>query len=187
MPEAAAPGKAGDAGAGPPRRRPGLPKLLGQGVFYVAIAALVAILASRPLYRQVPEGEAQIKLAIQHAGARLADCRRMSAEELAKLPTTERRPNDCSRRRAPLTVELSVDGRPIYEDVLPPTGLSRDGASRAYRKFFVPAGQHVIEAKLRDSKRSSGFDYEKRVEAELKPWQNLAIDFNAEKGGFLFR
>ena len=45
----------------------------------------------------------------------------------------------------------------------------------------------MIEAKLRDSKRSGGFDYETRVEAELKPWQNLAIDFNAEKGGFLFR
>ena len=45
----------------------------------------------------------------------------------------------------------------------------------------------MIEAQLRDTKRSSGFDYEKRVEADLGPWQNLAIDFNAEKGGFLFR
>jgi hypothetical protein len=45
----------------------------------------------------------------------------------------------------------------------------------------------VIEAKLRDSKRAEGFDYDKRLVAELKPWQNLAIDFDSEKGGFLFR
>ena len=159
----------------------------GQAVVFAVVAAFVGYFAAHPVYHQVPEGDAQIKLALQHGGARVVDCRRLTAEELAKLPTTERRPNDCSRERVPLVIELSVDGRPIYEDVLPPTGLSRDGASRAYRKFLVPAGQHVIEAKLRDSKRSSGFDYEKRVEAELKPWQNLAIDFNAEKGGFLFR
>ena len=159
----------------------------GQAVVLAAAVAFVGAFAAHPVYRQVPEGDAQIKLALQHAGARVEDCRRLSAEELAKLPTAERRPNTCSRERVPLVIELDVDGRPIYEDVLPPTGLSRDGASRTYRKFLVPAGPHVIEARLRDSKRLSGFDYEKRVEAELKPWQNLAIDFNAEKGGFLFR
>ena len=68
--------------------------------------------------------------------------------------------------------------RPAYRE----TALSK-----TYRKFLVPAGRHVIEARLRDTKRGVGFDYEKRLQAELKPWQNLAIDFNAEQGGFLFR
>jgi len=166
---------------------PSARRLAGQVVVFAAIAAFIGYFAAHPVYRQVPEDEAQIKLALQHGGARVEDCRRLTAEELAKLPTAERRPNTCSRGRLPLVIELSVDGRPIYEDVLPPTGLSRDGAARTYRKFLVPAGQHVIEARLRDSKRSNGFDYEKRVETELKPWQNLAIDFNASRGGFLFR
>jgi len=161
--------------------------LPGQAVAFAVVAAFVGYFAAHPVYHQVPEGDAQIKLALLHGGARVVDCRRLTAEELAKLPTTERRPNDCSRERVQLVIELSVDGRPIYEDVLPPTGLSRDGASKTYRKFLVPAGRHVIEARLRDSKRSVGFDYEKRLEADLKPWQNLAIDFNAEQGGFLFR
>jgi hypothetical protein len=159
----------------------------GQAAVFAIIAAFVGYFAAHPVYRQVPEDEAQIKLALQHAGARVEDCRRLTAEELARLPTAERRPNTCSRERVPLVLELSVDGLPIYKDVLPPTGLSRDGASRAYQKFFVPAGRHVIEARLRDSKRLNGFDYENRLEADLKPWQNLAIDFNASKGGFLFR
>ena len=32
-----------------------------------------------------------------------------------------------------------------------------------------------------------GFDYERRAEVELAPRQNLAIDFRAETGGFIFR
>ena len=73
------------------------------------------------------------------------------------------------------------------EAVLQPGGFSGDGQAQTYEKFIVPAGKHVIEARLRDSKRSEGFDYERRFEAELAPWQNLAIDFKAEQGGFLFR
>ncbi len=164
-----------------------LARIIGQGAFFAVVSAGVGYLAAHPVYRQIPEGDAQIKLALQHGGARVADCRRRTAEELAKLPTTERRPNDCSRERVPLVVALSIDGKPIYEDVLPPTGLSRDGVSRTYKKFLVPAGRHVIEAQVRDSKRASGFDYDNRVEVDLQPWQNFAIDFNAEKGGFLFR
>jgi hypothetical protein len=179
--------KTGDPGPQRPKARPSLVGFLGQGVFYAAIAAAVGILASRPVYRQVPEGEAQIKLALQHGGARVADCHRLTAQELEKLPSAERRPNDCLRERVPLAIELSVDGKPIYDDVLQPTGLSRDGISKTYRKFLVPAGRHVIEARLRDSKRSEGFDYVNRLETDLEPWQNLAIDFKAERGGFLFR
>jgi hypothetical protein len=160
---------------------------IGQGIFYAVVAAIIGYLAAHPVYHQVPEGEAQIKLALQHGGARLADCHRLSAQELAKLPSAERRPNDCSRERVPVAIALSIDGETIYAEVLQPTGLSRDGASRTYRKYLVPAGRHVIEAQLRDSKRGVGFDYEKRLEADLKPWQNLSVDFNAEQGGFLFR
>jgi hypothetical protein len=71
--------------------------------------------------------------------------------------------------------------------VLPPTGWSHDGVSRAYRKFLVPAGHHVIDARLTDSRRTDGFDYTSHLDTDLKPWQNLAIDFNAERGGFIFR
>ncbi len=66
------------------------------------------------------------------------------------------------------------------------TGLSRDGPARTYRKFIVAAGPHTITARLRDSKRTSGFDYQASRQIELRPFQNLAIDFKADAGGFLF-
>ncbi len=166
---------------------PSVLKFGGQAVFLAAIAVVVGYFSASPRYHQIPEGQSQIKLAIQHGGARIEDCRKLTTKELSKLPSTERRPITCSRERVALTIELSIDGKVIYADVLPPTGLSGDGVSKAYKKFLVPAGHHVIEAKLRDSKRTDGFDFDQRIEAELKQWQNLAIDFNAEQGGFLFR
>ncbi|MBT8147522.1 MAG: hypothetical protein KJN90_11765, partial [Gammaproteobacteria bacterium] len=60
------------------------------------------------------------------------------------------------------------------------------GASTAYRKFTVPAGTHHLVARLRDSRREVGFDYEQAAEITLTPQQNFVIDFRPELGGFLF-
>jgi len=65
--------------------------------------------------------------------------------------------------------------------------LSDDGPARTYKKFIVPAGEHTITTRLRDSKRASGFDYEASHKVKLKPFQNLAVDFKADAGGFQFR
>ena len=93
----------------------------------------------------------------------------------------------CSRQRLPVTVQLTIDGKSFYEAILEPGGLSGDGPVKVYEKFVVSAGKHLIEARLRDSKRDEGFDYESSREVELTRGQNLAIDFKAEQGGFLFR
>ena len=159
----------------------------GQALLYAAFATAIGAFASWPTYHQVPKDSAQIKLSFNHSGARAEDCRKLTSEELSKLPSNKRRPSNCSRERLPFTVQLIIDGTPIYEAVLKPGGLSGDGQAQTYEKFIVTAGRHIILARLRDSKRAEGFDYESRFEAELAPWQNLAIDFKAEQGGFLFR
>ena len=162
-------------------------RFAGQAVFYAVCAAAIGYLSTNPVYRQVAEGQAQIKLALSHSGEPAEDCHRATPEELAKLPSNQRRAGSCARQRQAVTIQLLLDGRPIYQATLQPTGLWHDMPSKAYEKFLVPAGAHVIEARLRDSKRTTGFDYESRFAAELKPWQNFAIDFQAEQGGFLFR
>jgi hypothetical protein len=156
-------------------------------VFYAAAAVLVGYFAAHPAYRQLPAGMAQVKLSFRHGAQRVEDCRRLTPEEIAKLPPRERRPNTCSRARLPIAVQLTLDGRVIYDAVLEPTGFARDGPADAYEKFTVPAGRHTLIAKLRDSKRTRGFDFERRTEIELKPMQNFAVDFKADLGGFLFR
>jgi len=166
---------------------PNYMKFAGQALFYGAFVAVIGAFSAWPIYRQMPEGTAQIKLSFNHGGGRLQDCRKLTSEELAKLPSTQRRPNNCARERQPITVQMLVDGAPIYDAVLKPSGLSGDGQAETYKKFIVPAGKHTIVARLRDSKRTEGFDYESSFDVDLAPQQNLAIDFKAEQGGFLFR
>ena len=162
-------------------------RILGQLGVLAVLMLVIGYLSNRPVYQQVPDGMAQIKLSFAHGGAREVDCRRLTAKEIAALPANERRPNTCSRERIPLHVQLSLDGELIFDQLLPATGLSSDGPSRTYTKLLVPAGEHVVVARMRDTKRPEGFDYEARHAATLVPFQNLAIDFKADAGGFIFR
>lgn len=167
---------------------PDLARYLAQAAVYALAALLVAAFSASPAYRQIPDDAAQIKVSFRHGAQRVEACRRLTPKEIAALPPRDRRPNDCSRTRAPIVVQIVLDGRQLYDAVLEPTGLSRDGPAEMYEKFVVPAGRHRLEARLRDSKRADGgFDYEKAVEVQLAPFQNLAIDFKADQGGFLIR
>ena len=159
----------------------------GQIVFFAAAAALTGFLASRPLYHQLGPDKAQIKISFAHGAARAEECRRLSSREIAALPASERRPNTCSRERVAVHIQLEIDGQKLHDEVLQPSGWARDGPARIYEKFEVEAGRHVVTARLRDSRSAGGFDYEATREVVLKPWQNLAIDFKADKGGFEFR
>jgi hypothetical protein len=157
----------------------------GQIVAYAAFGVGIGYLSLYPAYTHRDPEQAQIKLSFAHAGVHKEDCRRLSYEEISKMPPGQRRPHDCSRERVPVTVELEVDGQVLYAATLPPTGHARDGVSVAYQRFMVAAGRHELIARLRDSKRAEGFDYEHRAQIELAPRQNLAIEFRADKGGFL--
>jgi hypothetical protein len=161
-------------------------RYLGQAVVYVLLALGIGYFSDRPAHTHFPPDMALIKFSFAH-GAQKEDCRRRTAEELAKLPPNMRRPMVCARERLPVAVELLLDGAPLYKAVLPPTGLAGDGPSRTYQRFAVPPGRHELTARLRDTDRGEGFDFERTVVVELAPAQSLAIDFRAEMGGFIFR
>lgn len=162
-------------------------RYVGQAVIYGVIALAIGFFSSRPMLGYFPEDKAQIKISFTHGADRIEECRRLTPEEIAKLPPRERRPHTCGRERLPMRVQLLVDEVPIYDEVVQPTGLSRDGPAHIYRKFAVAPGRHEITARLRDSDRSEGFDYEQRVTVELAPLQNLAVDFSSDQGTFIIR
>lgn len=162
-------------------------QLAGQGLIYAAAAALIGYFAALPVYQQFPEGQAQLKLSFAHGAKRAKACRRLTSQEIAKLPPNERRPNTCERERVTVYVQLDLDGKRILDARLEPIGLARDGPARIYRKFTVEPGTHIVIARLRDSRRKDGFDYETRREMFLAAGQNMAIDFKADAGGFIFR
>jgi hypothetical protein len=166
---------------------PSVTSFFGQAVFYAICAACIGYLSASPVYRQFPEDMAQVKLSFRHGARRVEDCRKLTSNEIAKLPKGELKANTCARQRDPLAVRILIDGEVLFDETLQPTGLSGDGPAEAYRKFTVPAGHHRIAAFLRDSKRTEGYDYEKHFDLELVPQQSMAIDFKADQGGFLIR
>jgi len=165
---------------------PKLSRFLAQGMAYAAFVGLIAYFSKSPVYAPSDPQMGLIRLSFSHAGARKGECRRLSPEEIAALPPNMRKPLDCPRERLPLLVELHVDGKLIYRRALPPSGIAGDGASTAYERFIVAPGNHQITAKLRDTAREEGFDYESEKQILIEPKQNVVIDFRADAGGFKF-
>jgi hypothetical protein len=161
-------------------------RLILQGLIYALVATGLIGFSAGPAYTHMDPGLALVKLSFSHAGQRKEDCRQLTPAEIAALPPNMRRPESCGRERVPLRVELDMDGDPLLRAVLLPSGLASDGAATVYHRFPVAAGRHEFVARLRDSRRSDGFDYEGSAVLELVPQQNLAIDFQPDAGGFLF-
>jgi len=155
----------------------------GQLLLFGVFALVIGVFSRWPEYRHLDADQALIKLSFTHAGKRVAECRQLSAEELAKLPPNMRAATKCERERAPVRVEVDVDGAPAVRHVAQPSGLSKDGASAVYQRLSVPAGEHRIAVRLKDSAGGSSFDYQREQAVKLAPAQILVIDFDAEKGG----
>ncbi len=161
------------------------PRIIGMLVFTVALSALAAVFDDWPRYSRIPDGMAVLKFSFTHGSDRSSLCKRRSREELQKLPPNKRVPLDCPRERPPVVTELEVNGEQLFFKSLPPSGIAKDGPSRLYERFLVPAGDHTITARMRDTPREEGFDYESTRRVTLVPGQNLSIDFRHETGGFV--
>jgi hypothetical protein len=146
-------------------------------------ALIIGVFSSWPEYRHLAPDQALIKLSFVHSGKRVAECLQRSADELAKLPPNMRAPMNCGRERAPVVVEVDVDGVLVARHLAAPSGLSKDGASSVYQRLSVRAGAHRVAVRLKDSAAGNGFDYQREQMVTLTPAQILVIDFDAEKGG----
>lgn len=158
----------------------------GQFVVIAALFAGVAAFSNWPQYRQTPPDTGVVMLSFVHSADRSGECRRLTQQDLAKLPPNMRKPQECPRGRRPLHVELEVDGQTIYSATLPPTGIAGDGPSKVYQRFVLRTGEHALRVRMRDTARTEGFDHERAAKIPLAPDQMLVIDFSAWTG-FVFR
>jgi hypothetical protein len=161
--------------------------IVAQSVLYALFAATIGWFSFNPRYRHLEPDQALLKLSFSHPGQLREECRRRSAEELAKLPPNMRQALDCPRERSPVTVELALDGEVVTREVVEPAGLSRDGPSTLYARFVVPAGEHRLAVRIDDSVRDPGFNHVREEEVELAAGRILVVDFDPGKGGILFQ
>jgi hypothetical protein len=168
-----------------PGRLPAPLRYALQALAYGAFAAFLGHFSTAPAYRLRADNEAVLKLSFTHSAQLVHACRERSESELAKLAPNMRQKMDCPRERSVVTVELDMDGRPLYRIEAPPAGLHRDGATTVYRRLAIPAGRHQFRARLAD-----GPDGAFRVAADaafdLAPGQVLIVDFATDGSGFVF-
>lgn len=156
---------------------------MGQALLYALFALIIGTFSNSPRYQHLQPDQALIKLSFSHEGKLLSPCRQRTQEELAKLAPNMRAPMDCPRGRAPVTVEIDLDGAPAYRHVAKPSGLSKDGASTVYHRIAVPAGPHRLAVRLNDDVHTAGFNYRREETVTLQAGRVLVIDFNPESGG----
>lgn len=157
-----------------------------QAVLYGAFAAFLGYFSTSPAFAPLPPDHALIRLSLNHAGQRKFECRKRTPEELAKLAPNMRAAEDCPRERAPVRVLVELDGRSVADIEARPAGLSRDGASVAYRRIPVPAGTHRLRVALADDAAGT-FDRVREEAVSLPPGRVLVIDFEPGKGGIVLR
>jgi hypothetical protein len=162
-------------------------RIAGQFLVIAALFVAVAAFSDWPVYRQISRGSAIVMLSFVHGADRKAECRRLTPEEIQKLPPNMRRVQECPRARRPVYVELDLGGKTVFQANLPPTGIAGDGPSKVYERFVVPVGKHDIAVRMRDTPRTDGFDHERKAVVTLVEDQLFVIDFRAESGEFVFR
>jgi len=160
--------------------------LFGQIVIYAMVAVSFGYFSIYPGYKRFGPDQAHILISFSHIGQRKEACRKLTQEEIDNKQANMHRGEVCPRERLPVTLELLLAEELMFEALLPPTGIASDGASQVYRRFTVPSGPHRITARLRDSTREEGFDYEMQKDVELAAGEKYVIDFRSELGGFLF-
>lgn len=161
---------------------------IGQGLFYVLFMGIIGYFSTFPAYTHLPPNETLIKLSFRHAGQHVGACRERTAEEVAQLPSYQRKGGTtvCPRGRADVVVELEMDGKQLYHEILRPTGLAHSSTSNIYRRIPVKAGVHTLKARLRDHD-GEDFNYAHEETVNLAPGRILVIDFKAATGGFIFK
>lgn len=157
-------------------------RYLLQAINYSVFMALIWYFASAPSIRIIAEDEAVITIAFSHAGQLREPCRRLTQEELDKLPPNMRKLDDCPRERSPVILEARLDDEPFYRVTLRPTGLFGDGGVDVFQRVKISAGEHLLSLKMNDSVRIDGFNHELEQLVIVDSAQILLVGFDSDQG-----
>jgi hypothetical protein len=114
----------------------------------VAAAGTTAWLSQAPL-RSAAVDQAMIRLAFGVRAEQLEHCRRVSAEELAKLPPHMRQSVICEGRSASYRLRAWVDEAPMVDVELTGGGLQHDRPIHALREIPVTPGTRHLRVEWR--------------------------------------
>ena len=149
---------------------------------YAIFMAIIWYFATSPSVRVIGDDESMVTVAFSHSGETLEECRRLSQEELLKLPPNMRKLDDCPRERSPIILDASLDGESIYSKTMLPPGIFKDGGINIFFSNRVPAGKHSFKIKMDDSVRKQGFNHVFEQDINLAPAQILLVEYEPLTG-----
>lgn len=162
-------------------------RLVNQVIAYAVFAAMLGVFSVWPAYRLLDDGQAIVSLTFSHAAQRVAECRRLTQEELNALPPNMRKPEQCPRERHDIEVEMRLNDAVLYTQTLSPSGLWKDGKATVYSRSTIDAGEHELFVGMNDSGPGTGFDYVLRRKLAIEPGQNLVVTFDDLHGTFVIK
>ncbi len=161
--------------------------ILGQGLAYLAFALVLATFSSQPSYHPFQPDHALVKLSISHAGLRKQACTTRAIDHQRNIPASARKLMDCPRARHPVTIELLIDGKTVFNAASEPSGLSNDGRSLFYHRFPVLSGKHKIAVRLFEAEISKGAQYNFEQSINLVAGTVTVVGFNPTTKAIYFK
>jgi hypothetical protein len=120
-------------------------RITAQIGFYACVGIFIGYLSDAPGYQYSDGQSSEIKLVVRHSGFLLGECRVVSQEELMKLAPNMRKPQDCPRGKAQMSVSLRVENEVFYEGIIKPSGIHSDGVLALYQRFNIPPGNVSVQ------------------------------------------
>lgn len=112
-----------------------------------AVTAGVAELSRVP-YAPAARSASLLRLSWVIRSQRVEDCRRVTAEELARQPIHMRRTEVCEGRVLPYHLRVEVDGRSVISDTVRAAGARGDRPIYVFQEVPLEPGRHRIHVQF---------------------------------------
>jgi len=172
-------------------RRPSVARVVGFLLLLAGVSWGLGSFASYPMNLAGVEG-GLLTIAVKHVAAFEHEERKLSPEELEKLPR-HMRPLDQRRSRTGKRVEsllrVTLDGQRVLEKRYQPSGFRKNGPTLIHEELPLSTGTHRLEVLLSDASGEAEEEGEEprrqwqlSQALELGPRQVILIDFSEEAG-----
>lgn len=113
------------------------------------LGALLAMrLASFVPYTAERDVAAVVRLGWRARGERVNECRRLTPEELAKLPAHMRQTEVCEGRLLPYRLTVSIDSAPVVDRLVHGAGAREDRPLYVFEDLPVTPGPHRLSVRF---------------------------------------
>ncbi|HEU5262840.1 MAG TPA: hypothetical protein VFU41_15580 [Gemmatimonadales bacterium] len=132
-----------------------LRRALGAGIAVAALFGLGAL--SRAPYTADGARHAVLRLTWRARGEQVEECRRLTPEELERLPVHMRQEERCEGRVPPYRLRVSLDGVRAVDELVRAAGARHDRPLYVFRELTLEPGSHVLVVRFaRDGETPTG-------------------------------